>query len=73
MVSRIRYFSFKEYDFLTAHPLRSMIAFLFLLALLVSLPRIFGFVYCCLYIAWGLAYSFAPGRRRLPRLSGPHG
>ena len=73
MVSRIRYFSFKEYDFLTAHPLRSMIAFLFLLALLVSLPRIFGFVYCCLYIAWGLAYSFAPARRRLPRLSGPHG
>lgn len=70
MVSRIRYFSFKEYDFLTAHPLRTMIAFLFLLALVVSLPRIFGFIYCCLYIAWGLAYFFDPFRRHLPPLTG---
>lgn len=69
MVSRVRYFSFKEYDFLTAHPVRSMIAFLFLLALVVSLPRIFGFMYCGLYILWGLAYSFGPARRRLPPLA----
>lgn len=69
MVSRIRYFSFKEYDFLTAHPLRVMLAFLFLLALVVSLPRVFGFIYCALYIAWGLAYSFGLPGRRLFRFS----
>lgn len=63
MVSSFRYFSFKEYDFLTAHPVRTMIAFLFLLALVVTQPRIFGFVYCSLYIAWGFFYSLL--RRRL--------
>lgn len=62
MVSRMRYFSFKEYDFLAAHPVRSMIAFLFLLALVVSLPRIFGFVYCATYILWGLAFTLARPR-----------
>ena len=58
MVSRVRYFSFKEYDILTAHPVRSMLAFLFLLALVVSVPRVFGFAYCALYIAGGLVYTF---------------
>lgn len=58
MISRVRYFSFKDYDFLRAHPARSMIAFLFLLGLLVSLPRIFGFAYCLLYILGGLTYTF---------------
>lgn len=58
MISNVHYFSFKEYDFLRAHPLRSMVAFLFLLALLISLPRIFSFVYCAVYILWGLAYTF---------------
>lgn len=66
MVSRIRYFSFKEYDFLRAHPLRSMVAFLFLFALLVSLPRFFSFMYCALYIVGGMVYTFVilPRRNR---------
>lgn len=64
MVSRVRYFSFKEYDILTAHPVRSMLAFLFLLALVVSVPRVFGFAYCALYIAGGLAYTFVILPRR---------
>lgn len=63
MVSWARYFSFKEYDFLTAHPVRSMIAFLFLLALVVSLPRIFSFIYCAVYIFWGLFYTAVIYRR----------
>lgn len=58
MVSRVRYFSFKEYDFLRAHPLRSMVAFLFLLGLLVSYPLVVSFLYCLLYIAGGLVYTF---------------
>ncbi|WP_165176176.1 CDP-diacylglycerol--serine O-phosphatidyltransferase [Desulfovibrio sp. ZJ369] len=64
MVSRVRYFSFKEYDFLRAHPIRTMIAFLFILALVVSLPRLMGFVLCALYIAGGLVYTFVMLPRR---------
>lgn len=58
MVSRIWYFSFKEYDIFRAHPVRTMVAFLFLLGLIISWPRIFSFVYCVLYILGGLAYTF---------------
>lgn len=58
MISRVRYFSFKEYDFLQLHPVRTMVTFLFLLALLVSFPRIFSFSYCVLYIAGGLIYTY---------------
>lgn len=64
MVSRVRYFSFKEYDFLRAHPIRTMVTFLFLLALVVSLPRLFGFLLCAIYIAGGLAYTFVVLPRR---------
>lgn len=66
MVSRIRYFSFKEYDFFHAHPVRIMLAFLFLLALLISLPRVFSFAYCAIYIIGGIIYTFIilPRRNR---------
>lgn len=66
MVSRVRYFSFKEYDILTSHPIRSMLAFLFLLALVISHPRFFGFAYCALYIVGGLIYTLVilPRRNR---------
>lgn len=58
MFSRVRYFSFKEYDFLQAHPVRSMLSFLFLLALLICLPRLISFAYCLIYIAGGLIYTY---------------
>lgn len=66
MISRVRYFSFKEYDLFRAHPVRTMVAFLFLLALLISQPRFFSFAYCALYIACGLAYTLIilPRRNR---------
>lgn len=64
MISRVRYFSFKEYDFLRLHPVRTMVSFLFLLALLVSFPRIFSFLYCVLYIGGGLAYTYCVLPRR---------
>lgn len=58
MVSRIWYFSFKEYDIFRAHPVRTMVAFLFLLGLLISWPRIISFIFCVLYILGGIAYTF---------------
>lgn len=72
MVSRIRYFSFKEYDIFRAHPVRTMLAFLFLFGLLISLPRLFSFIYCLLYIAGGIAYTciIMPRRNRQALLSG---
>ncbi|MDO5484632.1 MAG: hypothetical protein Q4F27_06945 [Desulfovibrionaceae bacterium] len=39
-------------------------AFLFLLAALVSWPRFFSFVFCAIYIAGGLIYSFVLLPRR---------
>ena len=66
MVSKVRYFSFKEYDFLRAHPIRTMLAFLLVLATVISIPRIMGFVLCAVYISGGLAYTYVilPRRNR---------
>ena len=58
MVSRVRYFSFKEYDIFRAHPYRVLVSFLVLLALLYSSPKLMGFAYCAAYIASGLVYTF---------------
>ena len=64
MVSRVRYFSFKEYDFLRAHPDRTMLAFLLVLATVISFPRVMGFMLCAVYIAGGLVYTFVILPRR---------
>ncbi len=64
MVSRVRYFSFKEYDFLRAHPVRTMLAFLLVLATVISFPRVMGFMLCAVYIAGGFVYTFVILPRR---------
>ncbi len=64
MVSHVRYFSFKEYDFLRAHPLRTMVTFLFLFGLIISQPRFFSFTYCAVYIIGGLIYTYIMLPRR---------
>lgn len=71
MVSRARYFSFKEYDVFRAHPVRTMIAFLFLLGLLISVPRFFSFIYCLVYIFGGLLYTYIYLPRQAPLSSLP--
>ena len=64
MVSRVRYFSFKEYDFLRAHPIRCLVVFILLLSLLCTAPKIFSFVFCLLYIVSGLLYTYVLLPRR---------
>ncbi|WP_411330191.1 CDP-diacylglycerol--serine O-phosphatidyltransferase [Desulfovibrio desulfuricans] len=66
MVSKVRYFSFKEYDFLRAHPIRSMLFFLLVLGTVISFPRVMGFVLCAVYIIGGVVYTFVilPRRNR---------
>ncbi|MDR1857427.1 MAG: CDP-diacylglycerol--serine O-phosphatidyltransferase [Desulfovibrio sp.] len=68
MVTSIRYFSFKEYDFLRAHPITTMLAFLFLLTLVVTQPRIWAFPMCAVYIVGGLVYTFVILPRRNKQL-----
>ena len=66
MVSKVRYFSFKEYDFLRAHPIRTMLFFLLVLGTVISFPRVMGFVLCAVYIVGGVLYTFVilPRRNR---------
>ena len=66
MVSKVRYFSFKEYDFLRVHPIRTMLFFLLVLGTVISFPRVMGFVLCAVYIVGGMVYTFIilPRRNR---------
>ena len=64
MVSKVRYFSFKEYDFLRAHPIRTMLFFLLVLGTVISFPRVMGFVLCAVYIIGGVVYTFVIPPRR---------
>ena len=66
MVSRVRYFSFKEYDFVRAHPFRTMVFALLIFALVITAPKIFAFLLCFAYIAGGLISPsvFLPRRTR---------
>ena len=66
MVSRVRYFSFKEYGFLRAHPFSTLVAALLLFVLIFSAPRMFCFLLCLGYILSGLIYTFLllPRRNR---------
>ena len=58
MVSRIRYASFKEYGFVRAHPFSSFVTVVLLFSLIVSQPRLLGFLILLGYIFSGLIYSF---------------
>lgn len=68
MVSRVRYFSFKEYDIFRAHPYRVLVSFLILLAFVYSSPKIISFVYCAAYILGGLIYTLLILPRRTNQL-----
>ena len=58
MVSTVRYFSFKEYDFLRAHPYRTWLRSCSLSPFSTALPRLISFLYCAVYILSGLLYNF---------------
>jgi CDP-diacylglycerol--serine O-phosphatidyltransferase len=57
MVSRVRYFSFKEFSFAKAHPYQTMVATLLLASLIFSMPRLFCFLILIAYIISGPAYT----------------
>ena len=64
MVSRVRYFSFKEYGFVKAHPFSTLVSALLIFVLLFSMPRLWAFLACLGYILPGLFYPFLRRPRR---------
>ncbi|MCL1916217.1 MAG: CDP-diacylglycerol--serine O-phosphatidyltransferase [Desulfovibrionaceae bacterium] len=66
MVSRIRYFSFKEFGFFRTHPFRALVGMLLLFAVLITEPRIFGFSFFIGYLLSGPIYTFFFFRRKIP-------
>ena len=65
MVSRVRYFSFKEYGFVKEHPFRVLVAAMMLLVLLFSAPFFFMFIVIFVYIICGIVYTYVymPNRK----------
>ena len=57
MVSRVRYFSFKEFGFVKAHPYQTMVATLLVASMIFSMPRLFFFLLLIAYIISGPAYT----------------
>jgi CDP-diacylglycerol--serine O-phosphatidyltransferase len=68
MVSRVRYYSFKEYGFLRTHRYRSMVTAILLFSMIMADPRLFGFLLFFIYIVVGLVYTFVllPKKTHLP-------
>lgn len=64
MVSRVRYFSFKEFGFLKAKPLSWLVAGLLFFSLIVAEPRLMGFIAAIGYLASGPVYTFFFFRRK---------
>lgn len=70
MVSRVRYYAFKEFGFLTEHKFRYMIIAVLLFALIIMAPKLWGFLIFFGYIVAGLVYTYVmlPRRAHLPSL-----
>jgi CDP-diacylglycerol--serine O-phosphatidyltransferase len=64
MVSRVRYTSFKDYDWFKAHPFSSMVTAILLFALVASEPKLLGFPVLFGYVLFGVLYTFLVLARR---------
>ncbi len=58
MVSRVRYFSFKEFGWIKKHPLQSIVIVLLLFVLVFSEPRLFLFPLLFLFVLSGILYTY---------------
>ena len=57
MVSRVRYFSFKDAGLLKAYPLRSLVAALIVFSAIITKPKLFAFLLLGGYVLVGLVYT----------------
>lgn len=58
MVSRVRYYSFKEFGWLKAHPYSSLVTVILAFVLIVSAPRLFGFLLFGGFALSGPVYTY---------------
>lgn len=58
MVSRVRYFSLKEFNLMRTHPFRTTVTVLLFFVLIASEPKVMGFLFFITYLISGLAHSF---------------
>ncbi len=58
MVSRVRYFSFKEFGFVKQYPFRVLLGSIFCMILLFSNPRFWLFNAIWLYLLGGILYTY---------------
>ncbi|MFP4213420.1 MAG: CDP-diacylglycerol--serine O-phosphatidyltransferase [Desulfohalobiaceae bacterium] len=58
MVSRVRYASFKDVEFVKAHPFTATVCVVLIFVLVASEPKLLGFLFFLAYLASGLIYSF---------------
>ncbi len=58
MVSRVRYFSLKEFEPIKTHPFRTTVTALLIFVLIASEPKVLGFLFFITYLISGLALSF---------------
>lgn len=58
MVSRVPYTSFKEFDFLKAHPFSATLGLVFVFVLFASEPEFFGFILFSAYLLSGPVQSY---------------
>jgi CDP-diacylglycerol--serine O-phosphatidyltransferase len=68
MVSRFRYASFKEYGLIKAHPFSSMVSAILLFVLIISDPKLLGFLVFAGYLISGPVYTLIILPRRHPKL-----
>ena len=58
MVSRVRYYAFKEFGFITAHKFSSMVTAILLFVLISSAPKLLGFLMFFGYLVAGIVYTY---------------
>ncbi len=71
MVSRVRYFAFKEFDKVKAHPFRVTVTAILVLSLAATEPKVVGFVFFFAYLLSGPIYTFVILPARSRKLRGP--
>ena len=68
MVSRVRYYAFKEFGFITGHKFSSMVTAILFFVLIRSAPKLLRFLVFFGYLVAGLVYTYIilPKRAHLP-------
>ncbi len=69
MVTRIRYFAFKDLDFVKKHPLGTLVSIIVVFGIVFSRPSLFIFIFFFIYMIAGILYTYfyIPYRNKYPK------